>query len=845
MRKFLTSFFAAVIALVPLVSSFAMPAAANAATVGLIKGPGDTVYWKSTDGKRYVFPTYNTFRSWYGDISQPIQILTSEELGIIPIGGNVTYKPGVRLIKVTTDPKVYAIARYGVLRWITSESLAVQLYGADWARKVDDLPDPFFVNYNMGASINSTADYSPSGETSAVSTPDDSQKQPASPTSPTPTTPVNTGARFTTTASRTSITSGDLVNLSAVLNSPNTNPAITHFDILDPRTNEPLKTCWNVTSCDVSLNLEIRLGVNSVIFHARGYDASNTKVAEEWFPTISIAQPASSATSSVWTEFGSTNLYRMADGSYTSDQFHVNASDPSGIRKIEMVKNEGVYKTCDFGSAQSGTQTCQVGVYAIDFPVGTVVTVYAKITNGNGAVTRSDSKTFTILNYTSPSGPVAPTITAPYANQVFTNYPRTLTVTWANDNQPRHNVEVACDVCVSVTNLYSNPTTYYASDRMMSYSLPALAGDNTFRVRVQAVDASGVTSPWSNYTYFSFKTAPTSSGPSAPTITSPTANQVFTNYPRTLTVTWANDNQPRHNVEVACDVCVSVTNLYSNPTTYYASDYRMYQALPALAGDNTFRVRVQAVDASGVTSPWSNYTYFSFKTAPSAATLQVTNVLFQDATVNDNLGTKVGLVFNHQPQKVAFSFTSPTGQKILNGYSNVTKLTVTPYSDSYAMLMNNLASNVDYQYLVTATDWDGTTATAQGIYHSPTLTQAYAYLDYQVVGTSQQGQIVVSPVPAGCNSSKCGYNFSSKTYSGYTGGAFYSTNSEGAYRLYGNNVGQGGLAPLANGDVAAPLVSSGQYNRFGVPLTVGSWYAVYDEANQMFIKIHVAKLVTP
>ncbi len=736
MRKFLTSFFAAVIALVPLVSSFAMPAAANAATVGLIKGPGDTVYWKSTDGKRYVFPTYNTFRSWYGDISQPIQILTSEELGIIPIGGNVTYKPGVRLIKVTTDPKVYAIARYGVLRWITSESLAVQLYGADWARKVDDLPDPFFVNYTIGASINTLADYSPSGETSAVSTPDDSQRLPASPTSPTPTTPVNTGARFTTTASRTVLNPGNTLTLIATLNSPN-NPVITHFDILDPRTNEPLKTCWNVTSCDVSLNMEIRLGVTNIIFHARGYDASNNKIAEEWFPTVSITQPATSATSSVWTEFGSTNLYRMADGSYTSDQFHVNASDPSGVRKIEMVKNDGVYKTCDFGSAQSGTQTCQVGVYAIDFPVGTVITVYAKITNGNGAVTRSDSKTFAILNYTSPSGPVAPTIT------------------------------------------------------------------------------------------------------------SPTANQVFTNYPRTLTVTWANDNQPRHNVEVACDVCVSVTNLYSNPTTYYASDYRMYQALPALAGDNTFRVRVQAVDASGVTSPWSSYTYFSFKTAPSAATLQVTNVLFQDATVNDNLGTKVGLVFNHQPQKVEFSFTSPTGQKILNGYSNVTKLTVTPYSDSYAMLMNNLASNVDYQYLVTATDWDGTTATAQGIYHSPTLTQAYAYLDYQVVGTSQQGQIVVSPVPAGCNSSKCGYNFSSKTYSGYTGGAFYSTNSEGAYRLYGNNVGQGGLAPLANGDVAAPLVSSGQYNRFGVPLTVGSWYAVYDEANQMFIKIHVAKLVTP
>ncbi|MBI5654435.1 hypothetical protein HZC53_02145 [Candidatus Uhrbacteria bacterium] len=739
MRKFLTSFCAAVIALVPLVSSFATPIAANAATTGLIKGPGDTVYWKSTDGKRYVFPTYNTFRSWYGDVSQPIQMLTADELGVIPIGGNVTYKPGVRLIKVTTDPKVYAIARYGMLRWITSESLAVQLYGADWARKVDDLPDPFFVNYNIGSSINSTADYSPSGESAAVSTPDDSLKMPASPTSPTPsaTSPTNTGARFTTVASRTTITSGDLVNLSAVLNSPNTNPAITHFDILDPRTNEPLKTCWNVTSCDVSLNLEIRLGVNSVIFHARGYDASNNKVAEEWFPTISIAQPASSATSSVWTEFGATNLYRMADGSYTSDQFHVNASDSSGIRRIEMFKNDGLYNTCDFGTAQSGTKTCQVGVYAVDFPVGTVVSVYAKITNGNGEVTRSDTKTFTIVNYVSPSSPTAPTIT------------------------------------------------------------------------------------------------------------SPTANQVFTNYPRTLTVTWANDSQPYHDVEVACDVCVSVANPYSGATTYTASNYRMNYALPALAGDNTFRVRVKAIDSNYVAGPWSNYVYFSFKTAPTASALQVTSVQFQDATVNDNLGAKVGLTFNHQPQKVEFSFTSPTGQKILNGYTNLIRSYATPFSDNYVMLMNNLASNVDYQYLVTATDWDGTKATAQGMYRSPTLGQPYAYLDYQVVGTSQQGQIVVSPSTAGCNSSKCGYNFLTKNYSGYSGGAFYSGLYNGQYQIFANNVGQGGLAPIANGDVSAPLVSSGLYNRFGVPLTVGSWYAVYDEANQMFIKVHIAKLVTP
>jgi hypothetical protein len=115
----------------------------------LIKGSLPAVYFCGKDAKRYVFVNERAFRSWYNDFSSIITI-SDATLAQIPLGGNVTYKPGVRLVKITTDPKVYAIARGGWLRWVRSESAAVALYGADWNKMVDDVADSFFVNYRIG-----------------------------------------------------------------------------------------------------------------------------------------------------------------------------------------------------------------------------------------------------------------------------------------------------------------------------------------------------------------------------------------------------------------------------------------------------------------------------------------------------------------------------------------------------------------------------------------------------------------------------------------------------------------------------------------------------------------------
>lgn len=113
----------------------------------------DAVYYCGADGKRYVFPNSRIFFSWYDNFNG-VQTVTPEELASIPIGGAATYRPGSRLVKITTDPKVYAVSRGGVLRWITSEDVAEGLYGTNWAKQVEDLPDAYFANYQIGDPIN-------------------------------------------------------------------------------------------------------------------------------------------------------------------------------------------------------------------------------------------------------------------------------------------------------------------------------------------------------------------------------------------------------------------------------------------------------------------------------------------------------------------------------------------------------------------------------------------------------------------------------------------------------------------------------------------------------------------
>lgn len=132
----------------------------------IVKGKGlSTLYHLGEDGQRYVFPNDKTFFSWFDDFTG-IQEIDMEDLQDYPLGGNVRYKPGALLVKIQTDPKVYAVGKNGTLRWVKTEQLARKLYGANWNMLIDDVPDAFFVNYKKGDAIENEDDFEPDVEES-------------------------------------------------------------------------------------------------------------------------------------------------------------------------------------------------------------------------------------------------------------------------------------------------------------------------------------------------------------------------------------------------------------------------------------------------------------------------------------------------------------------------------------------------------------------------------------------------------------------------------------------------------------------------------------------------------
>lgn len=105
-----------------------------------------------------------------------------------------------------------------------------------------------------------------------------------------------------------------------------------------------------------------------------------------------------------------------------------------------------------------------------------------------------------------PSKLAKPVVTAPTADQVFTNFPRLTSVEWTDkEKSVTHNVEISCDFCASATEKWSKPTVYSTAGSLFSGA--QFPGDNQYRVRVQGVTATGAVTPWSDYVNFSFDTS--------------------------------------------------------------------------------------------------------------------------------------------------------------------------------------------------------------------------------------------------------------------------------------------------------------------------------------------------
>ncbi len=134
----------------------------------LVRGvSNNAVYYYGKDGFRYVFPNDKTFFTWY-DNFDTVKWIADSDLSKLQIGGNVTYKPGSKMIKINSDPKTYAVGSGGTLRHVGTQEVATALYGSSWNTMIDDIPDGFFSNYQKGGAIEFASQFSASAESASA-----------------------------------------------------------------------------------------------------------------------------------------------------------------------------------------------------------------------------------------------------------------------------------------------------------------------------------------------------------------------------------------------------------------------------------------------------------------------------------------------------------------------------------------------------------------------------------------------------------------------------------------------------------------------------------------------------
>ena len=133
-----------------------------------VNDPCTAVYYYGNDGLRHAFPNEAAFKSWFTDFDDLVTV-SSSAMANITLGRNVTFRPGTSLIKFSTNT-VYAVSYGGILRPISTEAIAIALFGSDWAADITVVSDVFFANYRIGSDIESSNDYSASSSKTGTAT---------------------------------------------------------------------------------------------------------------------------------------------------------------------------------------------------------------------------------------------------------------------------------------------------------------------------------------------------------------------------------------------------------------------------------------------------------------------------------------------------------------------------------------------------------------------------------------------------------------------------------------------------------------------------------------------------
>ncbi len=153
-------------------------------------------------------------------------------------------------------------------------------------------------------------------------------------------------------------------------------------------------TAYGNQTCQFTLNGGNYKNGDQVYVNAKAVDAQGR---ESWASsrtynvTGGSGSSGSNQSSWIWSDPNESQIYGSQNVT-----FYVGAWAQNGIRKIEIIGNGNVMKICDFGYSAYGNQQCGATVY-------TTGSYYGRITDGYGNTFSSESKSFTVVNASTPT----------------------------------------------------------------------------------------------------------------------------------------------------------------------------------------------------------------------------------------------------------------------------------------------------------------------------------------------------------------------------------------------------------------------------------------------------------
>lgn len=126
----------------------------------LIKAAGNpAVYLAADDGRRYVFSGPGQFNGWFNGDFSSVRTVSSTKIAAMPLAGIVMYRPGYKLLKVSSQPQLYTVGKDGQLHWVRSQEVVTTLFGQSWNQSIELVDSTLVADYGVGQPISDLVAY--------------------------------------------------------------------------------------------------------------------------------------------------------------------------------------------------------------------------------------------------------------------------------------------------------------------------------------------------------------------------------------------------------------------------------------------------------------------------------------------------------------------------------------------------------------------------------------------------------------------------------------------------------------------------------------------------------------